>query len=380
MIVAVLAEADAGRDGHLGFGQQQLGKFQRAQSLEPFWNLRPDEHRGHRFGHRPADPVQAGDQHVAPAAVVLDDLLDRLLRPVERLDRRDLDRLEDAVIQVTLQLRQRPHDLRIAHAKTHPPARHVVAFRQREKLHADLLRLRNLQQTWRLIAVKNQIGVGQIMHDHQLVLARKGHNLLEKTQIDHPRGRVVGKTENQHLGTRHRLLIGGPHVGQKVALLPQRYAAHLAAGDDHAVGMDRIGRIRRQHHIARADHCQRQMGQPFLGADRHDGFPFRVELDAIAPPVPVGNRHPQLGNPLGGRVTMVMRFARRLDHLFNDMRRRRLIGIAHPEVDNVFTAPARLLLHRRDNTEDIRRKALHPWKFRQHAEPLQEDVAEGRAS
>src|SRR5262245_22739586 len=92
--LAVLAEADARRHGHLGFLDQELGELQRAQALEGVGDRRPHEHRALWLGHLPAELVEPIHQHVAPLAMELDDLADALLVGLERDDTGDLDRLE----------------------------------------------------------------------------------------------------------------------------------------------------------------------------------------------------------------------------------------------------------------------------------------------
>src|SRR3569623_2711519 len=54
---------------------------------------------------------------------------------------------------------------------------------------------------------------------------------------------------------------------------------------------------------------------------------------------------------------------RGLDHFIHDVLRRRLVGIAHDEVDDVLAASARLGLELTDYIEYIGRKALDSGKF-----------------
>ena len=77
------------------------------------------------------------------------------------MNRRDLDRLKNTVVEITLDPRQSVDDFLVADAKADTPARHVVAFRQREKFDADILGARHLEKTRRLVAVEGQIGIGQ---------------------------------------------------------------------------------------------------------------------------------------------------------------------------------------------------------------------------
>ena len=59
--------------------------------------------------------------------------------------------------------------------------------------------------------------------------------------------------------------VGGGRHGQH---------ACVALGHDDAVLVDRIGRIRRDHGIARSDDREQQMSQRVLGADGDNGFRF----------------------------------------------------------------------------------------------------------
>jgi hypothetical protein len=65
---------------------------------------------------------------------------------------------------------------------------------------------------------------------------------------------------------------------EEVHLRRHAHMAHVGAGDDEAVGMDRIGRIRHQHGVAGAHGGQRQVGETLLGADGDDGLGVRVQL------------------------------------------------------------------------------------------------------
>jgi hypothetical protein len=59
---------------------------------------------------------------------------------------------------------------------------------------------------------------------------------------------------------------------------------------------------------------------------------------------------------------MILSLAGGLDHLLDDMRRCRLIGIAHPKINNVVPALPRLKLKGLNLREDVRRESLDPIK------------------
>src|SRR6058998_1665053 len=181
--LAVLAEADARRDRHLGLLNQELGELERAEATEGVGDRRPHEHRALRLGHVPADLVEPVDQNVAALSVNLDDLVDTLLVGLEGDDAGDLDRLEGAVVQVGLDARQRGDHPGVAADEAEAPAGHVVRLRGREDLDADLARPRHLEERGRLITVEGEVGVGEVVHDHQTMLAREVDDLHEEVAI-----------------------------------------------------------------------------------------------------------------------------------------------------------------------------------------------------
>src|SRR5215813_10644392 len=112
--LAVLAEADARRDGHLRLLDQELGELQGTEAREGVGDRSPHEHRALGLGHVPADLVEPVYQDVAALAVKLDDLADALLVGLERHDAGDLDRLERAVVQIGLDAGQSRDHPRVA--------------------------------------------------------------------------------------------------------------------------------------------------------------------------------------------------------------------------------------------------------------------------
>ena len=138
----------------------------------------------------------------------------------------------------------------------------------------------------------------------------------------------------------------------------QRHAAQVAAGDDHRVLMNGIGRARAQHDVARTEHRQRQVSDALLGADGDDGLAVGVDVDVEAPLVPIGDRHAQLVDAARHRVAVVGRVLRRLDQLGDHVRRRGAVRVAEAEVDDVLAGPPRLLLQIVDDVEDIRWEPL----------------------
>src|SRR5262245_44779265 len=165
-LIAALAEADPRRHRHLGLVQQELRELERAHRLVLAGDLGPHEHRRLRLAHVPAGALHALAQHVAPLAIGLADLVHVVLRTVERVRGRDLERLEGAVVEVALDAGERRDDLGMPDGEPDAPPRHVVALRQGEELDADVARPGDLEERRRLVAVEAEVGVRQVVH-HQ---------------------------------------------------------------------------------------------------------------------------------------------------------------------------------------------------------------------
>ena len=207
------------------------------------------------------------------------------------------------------------------------------------------------------------------MDDHEAVLAREEDDLLEKHAV-HAHGRwVVRERKDQQLRFRPRQLRGLFQPGEEVSVRRQRDGSEIAVGDDHRVGVDRIGRVRHQRAVARLQNREGEVGEPLLGAERRDRLGLGVELDAVPVAVPAGDRDAQPCDAAGGRVAVVLGVLGGLDQLRDDVLGRPEVGIAHAEIDDVLTAGARLRLEVVDDREDIRRKPLDPVEL-VHRTPL----------
>src|SRR5438093_416812 len=195
--LAVLAEADARRHGHLGLLDQELGELERAQAAEGIGNGSPHEHRALRLGHVPAELVEPVHQDVPALSMKLDDLVDALLVALERDNAGDLDRLEGAVVQVRLDAGQHGDHSGVAADEAETPAGHVVRLRGREDLDADVARARHLEEGRRPIAVEREVGVREIVDDHEAMLACELDDLHEEVAVHAHCRRVVREGEDQ---------------------------------------------------------------------------------------------------------------------------------------------------------------------------------------
>ena len=134
--------------------------------------------------------AEAFDEHVAPALVHGADLVDAILRPVQRGRGRDLDRREGAIIEIRFDARQRADQPFVADREAHAPARHVVGLRQRREFDGDVLGARHLQDRRRRIAVEIELGVGDVRQDDDVELLRERDGFFVEIEADDHRRRI----------------------------------------------------------------------------------------------------------------------------------------------------------------------------------------------
>src|SRR5687767_798623 len=287
--LAVFAEANARRDRHLRLLDEELRELERAEAAERVGNGRPHEHGALGLVDPPAQLVEAVDEDVAPLAVHLDDLVDDFLVAFERDDARDLDGLEGTIVEIRLDAGERVDHAGVAAHEAEAPAGHVVRLRRGEDLDADLLGARDLEERRRLVAVEGEVGVGEVVHDHEPVLAGEVDDLHEEVTVHAHGGGVVREGENQELRLRPCELRRLLQPAKEVAVGRERDRSQIAVGDDHRIRVYRVRRVRHQRAVARLEHRQREMRHAFLGADGGDDFGIGVEVDRVTLAIPGGH-------------------------------------------------------------------------------------------
>src|SRR5690242_15738475 len=108
--------------------------------------------------------MQSAAQDVATFLIGRPDLLDAILRALQRHDGSDLDRCERTVVVIALDARQCGDEVRIADHEAYAPAGHVVALREREEFNGDIARARNLHDRRRPITIEDDVRIGQIVY------------------------------------------------------------------------------------------------------------------------------------------------------------------------------------------------------------------------
>src|SRR5439155_27099701 len=78
-----------------------------------------------------------------------------------------------------------------------------VRLRGREDLDADLARARHLEERGRLVAIEGEVGVGEVVHDHQAMLAREVDDFHEEVRSTHIVVGLCGKERISSLAFGH---------------------------------------------------------------------------------------------------------------------------------------------------------------------------------
>ena len=144
-----------------------------AELAQRLGERRPDEHRPERRLDGPAGAGEPGAERVAAAPVDLAELARVVDRLAQRDGRRDLDRLERPVVEVRLQLRERGDDLGAADDEADAPAGHREGLRHAVELDRALGGAVGREHGRRLVAVEGDVGVREVVHEHEVVLARE---------------------------------------------------------------------------------------------------------------------------------------------------------------------------------------------------------------
>ena len=160
--------------------------------------------------------------------------------------------------------------------------------------------------------------------------------------------------------SRPRLLVRGAHVREEVLSGTHAHVVHAGAREDRAPDVDRVRRARHQRGVARPDEREHQVREPFLRTDRRADLGLEVERDAERALVEVGDRLAQLRDAAARRVPVVARIAHRFGQLLDRDRRRRHVGVAEREVDDVLACSPELHLQRVDLRERVRRQRVDP--------------------
>src|SRR5229473_5090555 len=182
------AKPDTGGDVHAHLIEDVAGESDRVISR---WNRRPYvKGRAWRLDRPPQALERLRHQPVAPRIDLARGERFRFAA-VERLDGGPLHRLEDARVDVGLELADESDQVG---APAHPadaPARHVVGLRERVELETDLLCALDLEQAQWPVAVERDLRIRRVVAEHDAVTAAEFDRALEELTRGHGSCRIV---------------------------------------------------------------------------------------------------------------------------------------------------------------------------------------------
>ena len=195
------------------------------------------------------------------------------------------------------------------------------------------------------------------------MLAGELDEARQERQLHALRRRVRGEVHDQRLRPRRHARNNLLELLQKLLLVVNRNADDVRARDHRTVNMNRVRGVGHQHRVARVQNGQTQMRDALLRSDRDNGLGLRIELHAVARPVPVANGLAQPRQAARDGIAMRGRLHHRFHQLVHDVPGSGAVGVAHAEVDDVFAALAGGLLHGVGNVKDVSRQTLNARKF-----------------
>lgn len=323
----------------------------------------PEEHGGLGFFNCPADVVESCAEGIPAQPVDFADFGHAVLGAFKGGDGCYLNGGEGAVIQIGLDAPKGSDQFAVADHEANPPAGHVVAFGQGEKFHGDIGGAWHLQDGRGDIAVEDDIGIGDVVHDPDFVFPGEFDHFFKEVEFHALGGRVAREVQDEHFGLGPGGFDGFFDFLEKVDTRHHGYMPDIGACQDTAVGVYGVCRIWYQYGIAGAKRCKHEVGQTFLGADGYDGLGVGVEFDAKAAFVPAADGFSEADDAFGDRITMGGAFLGDFDQLVDNVLRCGSIRVAHAKVDNVDACGPLICLEIVDDVENVGGQAFDALEF-----------------
>ena len=149
----------------------------------------------------------------------------------------------------------------------------------------------------------------------------------------------------------------------RVGQAAHRHLTEIGTGEERTVDVDRITRTRDDGSVATIEKHPHEVAEAFLRSDGVGDLGLDVEVDVPLALVEIGDRLAQLGKSPRHRVPMIAGDTGRLTEFLDGDRRRRDVGVAESEVDDVDAVPTSLDLQIVDDREHVRRQIGDPAKL-----------------
>ena len=124
-------------------------------------------------------------------------------------------------------------------------------------------------------------------------------------------------------------------VGREAVLGQQRHQHRVGAGHQRPARVDGVPRIGAQRGVARVEEREVEVEDALLRADRRHDLGVRIELDVEAAHVEVRDGLAEVRAAAVGGVLVRLGLGDRLLHRVDDDRRRRAVGVADAQRDDV---------------------------------------------
>ena len=174
-------------------------------------------------------------------------------------------------------------DIAAADQKADARARDVEALAQREELDRAFLRARRVEDAAAVRAVEDDVAVGVVMHQQNIVLAAESHDLgVQLRRADAADG-VRGQADEHELCLAGDILRDGGNVGQEVIFLRQLVVPRLGTAEPGAGHEDGVARVGQQHKVAVVAQRQPQVPDAVLTAGKAHDLVRRDAVDGKPP-------------------------------------------------------------------------------------------------
>ena len=162
------------------------------------------------------------------------------------------------------------------------PTRNIEGLREREELHAHVEGTRIVEEASAGRAVEDDVGVGVIVDDHDVMCLREGDDLLVDLRRAHGANGVSRKRDHHVASCIGNVLRNALHPREKVVLRRERVVPGLCARKKRSRGKHRIAGVWDEGHIARVRKRGAYVPHALLGPAAAHDHGGRDALDAKA--------------------------------------------------------------------------------------------------